>query len=175
MKKQVISLMLSASILSVSPLFAMEDPSDPNEPPHKTAIKKTSPIDDSEELDKIVESLNASLREGKLLQRIHNNSLTEDEKINGTGNFQRFNQKLILNVLEHLPVNDVLKMFQLSKAMYKICDQDAVWKLLAKKHDACISTIRFRHPKDIKTGLREWLDLRKHNMTYAYVNSWKHC
>lgn len=44
MKKQIISLMLSASILTASPLFAMEDPS---ESPHKAAIKQTSPVDDS--------------------------------------------------------------------------------------------------------------------------------
>ncbi len=45
MKKQILSLMLSASILTASPLFAMEDPNDPS---HKTAIKQTSPVDDSE-------------------------------------------------------------------------------------------------------------------------------
>ncbi len=43
MKKQILSLMLSASILSVSPLFAMESPEDA---PHKTAIKRTAPIED---------------------------------------------------------------------------------------------------------------------------------
>ena len=40
--------MLSASILTASPLFAMEDPNDPSEPPHKTAIKRAAPIDSIE-------------------------------------------------------------------------------------------------------------------------------
>ena len=42
MKKTILSLMLSASILTASPLFAMEPPEDT---PHKTAIKRTAPID----------------------------------------------------------------------------------------------------------------------------------
>ena len=44
MKKTILSLMLSASILTASPLFAMEEPNDPSEPLHKTAIKRTAPI-----------------------------------------------------------------------------------------------------------------------------------
>jgi hypothetical protein len=44
MKKQILSLMLSASILTASPLFAMDDSNDPNETLHKAAIKQTAPI-----------------------------------------------------------------------------------------------------------------------------------
>ena len=124
MKKTILSMALSASILTASPLFAMEDPNDPSEPPHKTAIKRTAPIDDND---------NSEPQPKKLHERIMN-----DKKINGTRNFQQLPQHLTLNILEHLSISDVLKVFQLSKAMRKICNQNAVWKLLVEKHHATV-------------------------------------
>ena len=56
MKKQILSLMLSASILAASPLFAMEEPNDPSEPLHKTAIKRTAPIGDGDKKAKAIEA-----------------------------------------------------------------------------------------------------------------------
>lgn len=71
MKKTILSLILSASIVTVSPLFAMEDS---NEPSHKTGIKRTASIDGNEELDKRVERAMA------LLEKIKDDKEATDTK-----------------------------------------------------------------------------------------------
>ena len=75
MKKTILSLMLSASILTASPLFAMEDP---NETLHKTAIKRTAPIDSIKKAK--------AAKDFQRLQRAYDNSCmrTRDHRSEGT-------------------------------------------------------------------------------------------
>jgi len=54
-----------------------------------------------------------------------------DDKEKGMGNLHKLPSNLVISVIEYLPPKDGLKVFQLSKTMYNICNQERTWKIFS--------------------------------------------